>query len=170
MKALVSFYSETGNTEKIAKAIFDGIELDDKEINPVKKIDATKVNDYDIVFLGSPIIMFEFAKPLKRILRKLPELTTSFALFCTHGAPKEELRNYEEGMKKYGKELETRNGKILGYFDTTGEQSAASKEFVRKFDPEYAKRAEEASNGHPNEEDINAAKKFANEMVKKLTL
>ena len=37
MKALVAFYSESGNTEKLAKSIYDGINVPGKEIVPISE-------------------------------------------------------------------------------------------------------------------------------------
>ena len=50
MKALVTYYSETGNTEKLAKAIFDAIDQPGKEIKPISEVSA--VDNYDVIFCG----------------------------------------------------------------------------------------------------------------------
>ena len=47
MKALVAYYSESCNTEKLAKAIYDGINLPEKEIVPIGDAD---VKDHDVIF------------------------------------------------------------------------------------------------------------------------
>ena len=44
MKVLVTYYSETGNTEKIAQAVNEGIQKAQKEILPVNEVkDLAKV-------------------------------------------------------------------------------------------------------------------------------
>ncbi len=170
MKVLVVYYTQSGNTEKIAKALFDGIESDDKKISPVKDVDFTKVNDYDLVFLGSPIITNGFAGIYNKILKGLPELTTRIVLFCTHAAPKKFGQFWETGFRKFGKKLEKKGANVLGYFDSQGEQTPQIKEMIKKMDAEYAAKARKASDGHPNEDDIAAAKKFASEIIKKVTV
>ncbi|MFX1453407.1 MAG: flavodoxin family protein [Promethearchaeota archaeon] len=170
MKVIVAYFTESGNTEKIAKALFDGLETDDKELSPVKNVDFTKINDYDLVFLGSPIITGGFAGLYNKIIKELPELTTRIVLFCTHAAPKNYPQLWEDGFKKFGKKLEKKGGNILGYFDTQGEQAPKIKELIKKMDPNYATIARKASDGHPNEEDIAAAKKFASEIIKKVII
>ncbi len=45
MKALVAYYSESGNTEKLAKAIYDGIIVPEKKILPISDASA---KDYDV--------------------------------------------------------------------------------------------------------------------------
>ncbi|MHA1256481.1 MAG: flavodoxin family protein [Promethearchaeota archaeon] len=52
MKILVTWYSGTGNTEKIAKAINEGITGHDVDLLPVNDVDPTSLNSYDLVFLG----------------------------------------------------------------------------------------------------------------------
>ena len=168
MKVLIAYTSQSGNTEKVANALFDGIESSDKEISRVKQVDFTKINDYELVFLGSPIIGGGFSAEYKKVLKGLPELTTSIVLFCTHAAPANFPQFWDNGFKKLGGTLEKKGAKILGYFDTQGEQAPAVKEFMMKRDPEYAAKARAASDGHPNEEDIAAAKKFASEVLTKV--
>ena len=50
MKVLVTYYSETGNTEKVAKAIYDGIQRAEKEILPIEEV--ASVDVYDLIFCG----------------------------------------------------------------------------------------------------------------------
>ena len=50
MKALVAYYSESGNTEKLAKAIYDGIDVSKKEIMPISEATAM---DFDVIFAQS---------------------------------------------------------------------------------------------------------------------
>ncbi|MGD1972050.1 MAG: flavodoxin family protein [Desulfobacterales bacterium] len=52
MKALVAYYSESGNTEKLAKAIFDGISIPEKEMVPIGE---ASVKDHDVIFVGFPV-------------------------------------------------------------------------------------------------------------------
>ena len=51
MKALVTYYSQTGNTEKLARAIYDAIHFE-KELLPIKEVKSSK--GYDIIFVGIP--------------------------------------------------------------------------------------------------------------------
>jgi len=63
MKALILFDSFTGNTEKVADTIYKTLESYNFE--KLNKIKITKdfsqnidILDYDIVFIGSPVIQF----------------------------------------------------------------------------------------------------------------
>jgi flavodoxin len=52
MKVLVAYMSWTGNTQKVAEAIYDAIPQP-KEIKRVE--DVTSLEGYDLAFLGFPI-------------------------------------------------------------------------------------------------------------------
>jgi len=52
MKALVTYYTDTGNTEKLARAIYEAIHLE-KEIKPVADVQSS--DGYDIIFCGFPV-------------------------------------------------------------------------------------------------------------------
>ena len=52
MKVLVTYMSKTGNTRKIAEAMYEEIDAD-KEIMPVDKVD--NIRNYDLTFMGFPI-------------------------------------------------------------------------------------------------------------------
>ncbi len=72
MKALIIYWSGTGNTEKVAKAIQRG--LNKKGVKPVvKRIEEAKgenLFDYDIVFLGSPTYMWLPAEPVIEFIKE----------------------------------------------------------------------------------------------------
>ena len=52
MKILVAYLSKTGNTKKVAEAIFDEI-TDEKELKKIEDVDS--LDGYDYSFLGFPI-------------------------------------------------------------------------------------------------------------------
>ena len=53
MKTLVTYYSESGNTEKLAKAIYEGLEATENEIAPISE--EKNFGDYDVIFVGFPV-------------------------------------------------------------------------------------------------------------------
>ena len=56
MKILITYFSQTGNTQQIAEAIHQEL-LESHEVN-LKKIEEAKpdaLEGYDLVFVGSPI-------------------------------------------------------------------------------------------------------------------
>lgn len=50
MKVLVTYSSLTGNTQKLAEGIFEGLIIEDKEIKPMKEV--SELDSYDIVLVG----------------------------------------------------------------------------------------------------------------------
>jgi len=61
MKSIVIYFSQTGNTGKIAGAIQSGIEQTAGSCDLIKIRDANPkgLGDYDIIGLGSPVMHFE---------------------------------------------------------------------------------------------------------------
>ena len=70
-KTLIVYWSQTGNTEKVALAIKEGLEATGAEVNVKKPDEAADVNyfDYDLVCIGSPSIQWRPAKPMDDFLR-----------------------------------------------------------------------------------------------------
>lgn len=65
MKSLIAYYSKTGNTEKVARAITKGLEADLKRIEEVYD-----VSGYDLIGVGTPVYGFAPAKPVKKFLHE----------------------------------------------------------------------------------------------------
>ena len=82
MKALVTYYSQTGNTEKLARAIYDAIHFE-KELIPVKEVKDSK--GYDIIFVGFPVQAHSVPAAVHPFFKSLPD-KQPIAFFCTHGS------------------------------------------------------------------------------------
>lgn len=69
-KALIVYWSQTGNTQKAALAIKEGLEAAEVEVSLKKPKEAADVNyfDYDLVCIGSPSIQWHPAKPIDDFL------------------------------------------------------------------------------------------------------
>ena len=83
MKVLVAYMSRTGNTKKVAEAIYGAIPQP-KEIKRVE--DVTSLEGYDLAFLGFPMHSFGPDKPVKTFLETHVK-DRAIALFITHMAP-----------------------------------------------------------------------------------
>ena len=82
MKALVTYYSETGNTEKLARAIYEAIYID-KELKPIQDVKDT--DGYDIIFYGFPVMAHSVPGKAQALIKKLPK-GQKIAFFSTHGS------------------------------------------------------------------------------------
>ena len=176
MKILVACFSTTGNTEKVAKAISEGITGHEVELLDVKGTDPISLGSYDLAFVGSGLFGFNVSRKLTTFVKKIPELPSKFAYFYTHGSPQQGA--YPDCFKSVNKIIEKVNCEVVGTFDCCGENLVEKAEEQRqasrsKLPPEEKKKAEEdfqnLVKGHPDTQDLENAKKFAASIVSKLT-
>jgi flavodoxin len=125
MKTLVAYYSRTGNTKKVGKALAEKINADIEAIESNTKdkgmanlamqafmrihakISATTKDaaSYDLVVIGSPVWAGKMSSPIRTYLAKNKNKFTSVAFFCTHGNPD------SEGSVKMLESMESLSGK-----------------------------------------------------------
>jgi len=182
LKILVVYYSETGNTEKIAKAIYEEVSKDhDVHLKKVNDVTADTLNNYALVFLGSACHSADLAAPVKRILEALPE-SPDFKLagFFTHSTalPNEGFEGASELYEKWAGKCSTSFEKISrekliefkGYYHCVGAPSPEIEKFIHRTILPSAHRWEEyikEARKHPTPEDIQGAKEFAQEVLSK---
>ena len=175
MKILITYYSGTGNTKKVAEAMNEGITGHDVDLLPVNDVDPTSLNSYDLVFIGSGLYGFNISRKLTALVKKAPQLPSKFAYYYTHEAPQPNA--YPDCFKSVDKILEPANCEVLGKFDCTGENLVEKAEEQRRamwsrLSPEEAKRSEEnwlnLVKGHPDTKDLENAKEFATSIINKL--
>ena len=72
-KAMIVYYSKFGNTERIAKALGEGMKKGGLsfDIASTENVDPAKLIEYDILALGAPTHAFGIAMPMKDFLKKL---------------------------------------------------------------------------------------------------
>lgn len=86
MKILIIYYSQTGNTQKIARKIRDGLRAAGAEVTLkfLKKVSYAELADYDAVGFGSPV-WFEMPPNLRRFVEDMPDQNGKPGFsFCTH--------------------------------------------------------------------------------------
>ena len=81
MKVLVTYFSQTGNTKKIAEAIFDEIQTE-KEIKPLK--DVENLESYDFAFIGFPVHGFGPTKKAADFIKKEDKVRKEYILKHFH--------------------------------------------------------------------------------------
>lgn len=164
MKALVAYFSQTGNTEKVARAIFDGIAFVDKEISTIQQ--AKDLDQYDLFFVGFPVHSHSIPGPMDKFLKSIPD-GKKIAFFATHGS----LRGGELAVTAFHYAIgQARQRTILGTFGCRGkvEQSIIEKRLESPQDRYWAMEAQSAVN-HPDEDDLEDAVNWARWMVMKAT-
>lgn len=107
IKKLVVYYSLEGNTKFIAESIADEIKADIFKLEPVKDIENSgfvkyllggsqvmfkktpqlktitqDIEDYDIIFIGTPVWAWNFSPPIRTFLSDVKISKKQIALFC----------------------------------------------------------------------------------------
>jgi flavodoxin len=154
-KILVTYLSQTGNTKKIAEAIFEGLEGD----KTIKLIDEVQeIEDYSLIFIGFPVHSHSVPYKIESFLQKIPQ-GEKIALFSTHGSlPGGHLAR--EALEHAA--VIASKAKVLGTFSCRGKVSMDTLEILSK-SPEHKAWAEMAASSqtHPDEGDLEDAKSFA---------
>ncbi|OFX84015.1 MAG: hypothetical protein A2W99_03305 [Bacteroidetes bacterium GWF2_33_16] len=163
MKTLVTFYSQTGNTEKVAHSIFDVID-GEKQLKTLDKV--KNLDGYDLIFIGFPIYNFEpIDKAKDFLLNKIKgKNVILFITLSLTAAPKSELTDnlYYTTVKNCKNYCST--GNLLGFFDCPGELSAKTAEALLKSNnPELQMfgAMREFTIGYPTKNNLLDAQKFA---------
>jgi len=161
MKTLVTFFSQTGNTEKLANAVFEAIGTE-KEILRLK--DVQSVEGYDVIFCGFPVQAHSVPLPVQDFIKNLPA-GQKLAIFSTHGSRRGgplAVTAMEHAVSLAS------HTKLLGEFACRGKVSLKIIEAVMQ-KPEHKAWAEEAQGAapHPDKADLEDGIDFAKRMMAK---
>lgn len=125
MKAIVVYYSFEGNTKLIAQTIANEINADMEELKPKKEIESKgfmkylwggsqvmmkkspelfpinkNINDYDIIFIGTPIWAWTYAPPIRTFLENSNISNKKIAFFsCHEGQNGKTFNHFKEKLK-----------------------------------------------------------------------
>jgi flavodoxin I len=156
MRVLVTYHSETGNTKKVAEAIWDGIDAA-KEIKPLQEVSG--LEGYDLAFIGFPIVRFGVSDDVKRFLAEHTP-GKKVAVFATHASP-EDAPVLQQWMAAATEAV--RDAELLGLFHCQGALAAYVKAFMLQApDPQLRAWAEgDDSQGQPDAERLARARTFA---------
>lgn len=165
MKVLVTYFSQSGNTEKIAKAIYEeAAKISDAVLKKLEELTPDRVAEYDCIFMGSPLHAGSLAAPVRECLGVLKATSgQQMAGFITHMAPaypEQDMDAFAEPMKTACKE---KGIEYKGCFDCQGYLAEAMHEPVKKklnLDDETWAGMVKQMTGCPNQEDVDNAKAF----------
>lgn len=161
MKVLVAYHSVTGNTEKLARAIYDALP-EDKEIKPIKDIQGPIA--YDLVFCGFPVQAHSVPRIPAEFIKSLPA-GQNVAFFYTHGSLRGGQLPRQALEHAVGLAVKAR---ILGQFGCRGRVSEKVMEALSG-KPEHQAWVEEALGAmeHPDANDLEDGKNFTTEILVK---
>ena len=163
MKVLVAFYSESGNTEKLAKAIFEAIEASKKKkIMPIQEV--TGVEGYDVIFIGFPVHSHSVPNKVEAFAKKLPE-GQKVAYFATHGS----MRGGELAVTAFYHALHmVKNIVVLGTFGCRGQvKQKIIDGLMDKIEHRGWVQEAQSAAGHPDKNDLADGRKWAERMITK---
>jgi ferredoxin len=145
MKVLMICFSQTGNTEKIAKRIQNGIVESGNScrIVSIKDADPEKLTGYDLIGIGVPTFYYREPLNVTTFIQRMDRVDGRHCfLFCTHGSIIGNTFYYlQEGLKAKGY-------LVVGAFDTYADSSL-------QFYPEIMHTF-----GHPDEIELSGAEEF----------
>ncbi len=166
---MVCYFSNTGNTEKIAQSIAKGLEGEDVDLFKIEDTDPSILKNYDLVVLGSGIYAGKLHKKVTVFMNKVVEYPPKFAFFNTHQSP----TAYQKAFNRIFQTIEENNSKVIGEFDCVGENLGIPKEttlkMLEKLPLEERKKQEEyleKTKGRPNAQDFENAKAFGKSLIK----
>lgn len=163
MKVLVAYMSLTGNTKKVAEAIYDAIPQP-KEIKRVEEI--TSLEGYDLAFLGFPVHSFGPDEPTKTFLETHVK-DRAIALFITHMSP--EHNPALQGIIRKFRDAAV-GANIVGVFDCQGQACQEVKTYMLNSPNPRLRAAVQAdsSQGQPDASRLEQARTFANGTMNRL--
>ena len=180
MKILVAYFTQTGNTKVIAEAIHEEVlsRGNDASLVCVEKLAPGKLDDYDLVFLGSACHDTDLARPVKSLLSKMtPSPPFCLAGFVTHatylpqgGERQRKLHEEWAGncKKTFERTCQRKSIAWCGYFSCQGAPSAPIEDFIHRKIVMDTREWEEYLNEvrkHPDEADRGNARQFAREVL-----
>ena len=164
MKLLVTYMSQTGNTKKVAEAIYGELS-GDKEIKKLEDVES--LDEYDFAFIGFPLHAFGPAEPAKKFL-EAHSPGKKIALFITHAAPEEseEVKAWLKISARAASEAD-----LVNLFDCQGELAQPVIDMLLgSNDPSMRAFGElgPMTKGQPDGTRLERAKAFARETMEKL--
>jgi len=154
MRALIVYFSQTGNTEQVARAIgrgLDGAGCETADLAALRETGPKDWLDYDLLAMGTPVFYYKEPVNVRDWIQSLvprprpgPVLT-----FNTNGG------NPTNTFRRLQKQLRPKGGRVLGSFECLGYDTY----------PIYLKSFRQW--GHPDADDLAGAEAFGREMVAK---
>jgi len=161
MKTLVTYFSETGNTRKVAEAIFEEIQ-GEKEIRELSEVE--NIEGYALTFVGFPIHAFAPPGPVKLFLQNKCK-GKQLVMFMTHAQREDfdELYGWLETCRNAAAGAE-----LVGLFNCQGEILDSILEAMANNDDPYMQKLAKGastSNGQPDAARIKRAHAFAADIM-----
>ena len=166
MRTLVTYFSNTGNTRKIAEAIYSALPRFKRLLN-ISEVES--LADYSLIFVGFPVHAFCPVNQAKEFLIKYAS-GRNVALFATMSLTavpaSEYLQDYYKRTISNCKAIAD-NSNLLGIFDCPGELSKHTATDLLNSENKLLQMfggMRDLTLGFPNDQNTSDAKKFAREI------
>jgi flavodoxin len=182
MKALIAYFTQTGNTKIVAEVIHEVLSAHGHaDISTVRKVNPDTLNEYDLIVVGAPCHDSDLALPVKGFLERLPDSPVfKLAGFFTHATYTRD-RDGRDGelfdtwagrcLPSFEKACKDKNIIFLGCFNCMGKASPLIEGFIRQeiiTDEDEWNEYLPLLHSHPDSNDIENARKFAKHIVDKI--
>jgi flavodoxin/ferredoxin len=150
MKGLVVYYSATGNTKKVARAIHKGLsQVMEADLTSLNEISPEAVAEYDLVGIGTPIWFFRETANVREFMYRMPRLDGKLGfVFCSHGTAPQGVFHSMVPFLRHKKGLT-----VIGWGDWYG----GVYQVLHAPKPYF-------TDGHPDELDLAEAEAFGRQM------
>ena len=153
MRAAIIYFSQTGNTERVAKAISSGLESQElfTDLFPLRQVIPTELGRYDLLGFGHPVFFWKPPLNVRRFINSLPSLEGQKGfVFCTWGTHK------SSALLVTARLLSQRGLEVVGAFSARG------------FDSYPIYRRMGLGFGHPDETELEAARGFGADLARRV--
>ena len=170
MKVLVTYFSQSGNTEKIAKGICEeASQTNEAELKKLEEVGEEELAGYDFIFIGSPLHSANLAEPVKEFLKDIQTGSgQKMAGFITHFAPAYPDQDMNGFTGPIQAACSEKGIEYKGCFDCQGALTQSLHEAVKAklgaSDEQWDETVKQMT-GHPNNDDVTKAKAFAKKVL-----
>lgn len=167
MKVLVVYSSLSGNTKKVAQALYDGLEVEDKKLADIK--DNPSFEEYDIIAVGYWVDKAGPCEAAKEYMMKIKNKSVFvFATLSFKADSEHAFKSITNGVK-----VVEENNEVIGHFICSGKLSESLIARFRKADPKtdhhaMTKEKEirlEITKSHPTKEEMALGSQRLNERI-----
>lgn len=172
MKALITYFTQTGNTEKVGKAICEELSKNHQvDFKLMADVGNQPIGGYDLLVVGTPIHSGGLPEPVRGFLQGLNVSSgLKMAAFVTHMSAAYQKENFDKGLAALEQVAREKSLTFLGSFDCQGKLAADLQPLVqkhRKIPDDVWKTVMDETNKHPDAEDLAKAKAFARDIAAK---
>jgi flavodoxin len=147
MKSLVVYYSESGNTQKLAQAVAAGMGT---QAVKIEDVEAQTLSDYDLICIGTPVQRGAPAGKVLDFISQMPDMQgKKAAVFCTM-----HMIGDKKVIQILKKTLEARGMVFLGGISALGWSR-----LVANFGPRIFNR------GRPGKDELARAEEFGRTLL-----